>query len=161
MRWSVSAPGIAVADALGLARKGLARRAVVLSSAFGLSGLVHMGLVPPEPLYLGHGVGVGYARVCVGGFFWVQVLGVLVEDVVGRVTGRFIGRETSRGKAWWWVRAGVNVLWLWAWFCCCMPWLGEVGRQLGWWRHWLVPVSLVKGLKGEGWIAWEYLTRWT
>jgi hypothetical protein len=116
-----------------------------------------MGLVPPEPLHLADGVSVSFVRALVGGFFWVQVVGMLVEDVVGRCLERVVSRETRRTKAWWWLRAVVNVLWLYSWFCCCMPLLGEAGRQLGWWRHWLVPVSLVKGLRGEGWIAWEYL----
>lgn len=157
MRWSVSGPGMAVADALGLARKSLARRAIVLCSAFGLSGCVHMGLVPPEPLHLGEGVSVGFVRGCIGGFFWVQVVGMLVEDVIKRAVGRVMSREVKETKVWWWLRAGLNVTWLYAWFCCCMPLLGEAGRQLGWWRHWLVPVSLVRGVRGEGWIAWEYL----
>lgn len=157
MRWSVSGPGIAVADYCGLARKGLARRAVVLCSAFGLSGCVHVGLVPPEPLHLGAGVSVSFVRALVGGFFWVQVVGMLVEDIVGRGVRRVVSREMRRSKVWWWLRAVVNVLWLCGWFCFCMPLLGEAGRQLGWWRHWLVPVSLVKGMRGEGWIAWEYL----
>ena len=47
MRWSVAGPGIALAEWLGLERKGFVRKAVVLTSAFGLSGCVHMGLVPP------------------------------------------------------------------------------------------------------------------
>ena len=159
MRWSVSGPGIALANSLGLTRKGLARRAIVLCSAFGLSGCVHMGLVPPEPLHLGAGVSVLFVRALVGGFFWLQVVGMLVEDVVGRCVERIVSRETRRSRAWWWLRAVGNVAWLYVWFCGCMPLLGEAGRQLGWWRHWLVPVSLVKGLRGEGCIAWEYLVR--
>lgn len=157
MRWSVSGPGIAVADYLGLKRGGWARRALVLGSAFGGSGCVHMGLVPPEPVNLDRegGWSVGMVRVLVGGFFWAQVLGILVEDLFWRV----LGRERWEGRAWWWLRAVGNVVWLWAWFCCCMPLLGEAGRQLGWWRHWLVPVSLVKGMRGEGWVTWEYLER--
>ena len=157
MRWSVSGPGIALADHLGLARKGLARRAIVLCSAFGLSGCVHTGLVPPEPLHLGDGVSVSFVRGLVGGFFWVQVGGMLVEDCVGRCLERVVSREARRSEVWWWLRAVGNVLWLCGWFCCCMPLLGEAGRQLGWWRHWLVPASLVKGMRGEGWISWEYL----
>lgn len=118
-----------------------------------------MGLVPPEPLHLGVGNSVGYVRVLVGGFFWVQVLGMLVEDVVGRGVRTVVSREMRRSKSWWWLKAVGNVLWLYVWFCGCMPLFGEAGRHLGWWRHWLVPVSFVKGLRGEGWIAWEYLMR--
>lgn len=129
----------------------------MLMSAFGLSGWVHVGLVPPEPLHLSNESSLWAVRGCVGGFFWVQVVGILVEDVVRRVAGRVVGREVREGEVWWWVRAGVNVVWLCGWFCLCMPLLGEAGRQLGWWRHWLVPVSLVKGMRGEGWVAWEYL----
>lgn len=109
MRWSVSWPGIAVADNFGLARKGLLRRAIVLCSAFGLSGCVHMGLVPPEPLHLGTGVSVSFVRALVGGFFWVQVVGMLVEDIVGRCLERVVSGKARRTKAWWWLRAGVNV----------------------------------------------------
>lgn len=158
MRWAVVGPGMAVANGLSLPEGGLARRAVVLVSAFGLSGCVHMGLVPPEPVHLPRGGDVRVVRLYVAGFFWVQAVGVLVEDVVGRVMRVAVSRET-RGVAWWWMRAGFNVVWLSVWFCCCMPLLGEAGRQLGWWRHWLVPVSVLKGVRGEGWVAWEYLVK--
>lgn len=159
MRWSVSGPGIALSNYLSLKQGGLARRAVVLVSAFGLSGWVHVGLVPPEPLHLSNGRSLLAVRLCVGGFFWAQVLGILVEDVARRVVGRVVNKELREGKIWWRVRAVGNVVWLCVWFCLCMPLLGEAGRQLGWWRHWLVPVSLVKGVRGEGWVAWEYLMR--
>lgn len=54
MRHAVSEPGRVVAQALGLERKkgswrGLGRYAIICASAFGLSGITHMGLVPPEP----------------------------------------------------------------------------------------------------------------
>lgn len=157
MRWAAVGPGMAVADGLRLAERGLTRRAVVLMSAFGFSGCVHMGLVPPEPLHLPPGGRVEVVRLCVAGFFWVQVVGMLAEDVAWRVARAIVSEERRKGAAWWWTRAFVNVVWLFAWFCCCMPLLGEAGRQLGWWRHWLVPVSVWRGLRGEGWVTWEYL----
>ena len=78
-----------------------------------------MGLVPPKPLCLGVGGSVGFVRVLVGGFFWVQVLGMLVEDVVGRGVGRVVSTETRRTRVWWWVRAVANVVWLYG---CNMYW---------------------------------------
>ncbi|KAL1588918.1 hypothetical protein WHR41_02581 [Cladosporium halotolerans] len=151
MRWVVSGPGVALAEAAGWERGSWRRRAVVVASAFACSGVVHAGVVPPEPEPVGGGRGVWGLRGCVVGFFGVQGVGVLVEDAV-------------RGMGWGlrgWKRGVVSLGWLAGWFCVTLPLLGEVGRGLGWWRGWLVPVSFWRGLRGEGWVAWGFLReRW-
>ncbi|KAF2481181.1 hypothetical protein BDY17DRAFT_300829 [Neohortaea acidophila] len=152
MRHSTSAPGYAVADLLGLSKGGLLRYAVITVVAFGLSGVVHMGLVPPEPL--GATVSVDLLRVYVAGFFWVQPVALMVEAVVERVWMR--GKKVE-GPATIWRRV-VIAIWVGCWFTLYVPLLGEAGRQLGYWRHWLVPFSLWKWARGEAdFVTWSFL----
>ncbi|KAI4265105.1 MAG: hypothetical protein LQ337_009012 [Flavoplaca oasis] len=88
----LAVPGRWVAERVGM--KGYGKYACEVVSAFGLSGVMHMGLVPPFPL--GTEVSAWEMRMCVAGFFWLQAVGiggeVLVVDGVGRVfemLGRF------------------------------------------------------------------------
>lgn len=152
MRWMTTGPGYALAARWRLPGGGVARYAVVSGSAFLLSGVTHMGLVPPEPLHAS--VSVNAIRLYVAGFFWVQPVAMLAEVVVGRLAVRTLPPSVSRSGR---IRGVVNAVWVLAWFTLCVPLLGEAGRQLGYWRVWPVPVSLWKGLRGEGWVAWPFL----
>lgn len=157
MRWTVSAPGYALADALKLQSGGLARYTVLTVMAFFLSGVVHMGLVPPQPLHAT--MSVSSIRVCVAGFFWLQPVGMLLEVLVARLLLRHSNttfRQNGRGRQ---IRQFVNCVWTIAWFALTLPLLGEMARQLGYWRVWPMPVSLWKGMHGEGWVTWPILTR--
>jgi len=155
MRWSVSGLGYALADAVGLRSGGLARYAVISGVAFGLSGAVHMGLVPPEPLQAT--MDVNTVRLLVAGFFWVQPVAMVIETVVARTVARLGGLawwQSGRGRG---LRMVVNCVWVIAWFSLSLSLLAEAGRQLGYWRVWPMPVSLWQGLRGEGWVAWPFL----
>jgi hypothetical protein len=55
MRVCTSAPGEAVADLLRLKQRSFARYVMGITIAFGLSGVIHMGLVPPQAIVCGHG----------------------------------------------------------------------------------------------------------
>ncbi|GAB7364018.1 hypothetical protein MBLNU230_g4576t1 [Neophaeotheca triangularis] len=155
MRLSVTGPGYWLADAMGLRGRGFWRYAIVTTSAFGFSGLVHMGLVPPEPLHAT--MPVNAIRLCVAGFFWVQVLAVLVEVVVAKGFVMAMGLSTFQTGNGLGIRMLLNGLWVVAWFSVSIILLAEAGRQLGYWRVWVVPVSLWQGFRGEGWIAWPFL----
>ena len=154
MRWSVSGPGYALADALHLRSSGLARYLVITTIAFGLSGTVHMGLVPPEPLHAT--VNFNTIRLCVAGFFWVQPIAMLFEMLITRLAAR-TGGPIYRTASVLEPRMLINAIWVVTWFSLCLPLLGEAGRQMGYWRVWPVPVSLWKGIRREGWIAWPVL----
>ncbi|KAI7333468.1 hypothetical protein KC315_g4209 [Hortaea werneckii] len=155
MRWSVAGPGYAIADALRLKAGGLVRYSLITAVAFALSGTVHMGLVPPEPLHAT--VGANVIRLYVAGFFWAQPLAMLVETfgakIIGSVTGLSLWQEGAGRLA----RLLVNGVWVLMWFTLTMPLLSEAGKQMEYWRVWTVPFSIWRGLNGEGWIAWPVL----
>lgn len=155
MRWMTSAPGYSISEALNLPRKAASRYTLISTSAFLLSGFTHMGLVPPEPLHAT--VSTNYIRLCVAGFFWLQPVAMIMEVIVANVRRRFASPAwLSCRRALHW-RYAVNGLWVVMWFSLCLPLLGEAGRQMGYWRVWPMPVSLWRGLRGEGWVTWPFL----
>ncbi|KAK3707557.1 hypothetical protein LTR37_012052 [Vermiconidia calcicola] len=79
MRAFSIAPGYAIADSLGLRGRSLIRYAIITTVAFGLSGFIHTGLVPPEPLHAT--ISVNIIRMHVAAFFWLQPLAILAETV--------------------------------------------------------------------------------
>ena len=94
MRWSVAGPGYAVADGLQLKVGGLVRYSLITVVAFGLSGTVHMGLVPPQPLHAT--VGANLIRLYVAGFFWTQPMAMLVETLVAKIMSCVTGLSLWR-----------------------------------------------------------------
>ena len=151
MRVFVSAPGEAIADLLKLNRGSTLRYVVLTTTAFGLSGIIHMGLVPPDPLH--STMEVNAIRLHIGAFFWIQPLAIIAEVCSARMVSRCIGLDVLKGVDLTLKRA-VNLAFFVMWFTFCIPFLGEAVRQLGYWRVWPVPVSLWRGLRGEGWILW-------
>ncbi|KAH9810893.1 Membrane bound O-acyl transferase family [Teratosphaeria destructans] len=109
--------------------------------------MIHVGLVPAEPLFMRAEEGVRGVRVRMAGFFWVQVVGILGEVVVAERFGRKAG----------WGRMVGNLAWVFGWLVLTLPILMDAERQLGYWRVWPVPVSLWKGMRGEGWVVWKFL----
>ena len=155
MRWMTSGLGYAVSDALRLHRRSVWRYAIISLSAFGLSGITHIGLVPPEPLHAS--VSANTIRFYVAGFFWLQPLAMMAEVLVLKLLGRILSPESVRSRRGSTVRTVTNAVWLVLWFSLCLPLLGEAGRQLGYWRVWPMPVSVWRGLRGEGWVTWPFL----
>ena len=153
MRWTVSGPGIALSDAIGLRDRSVARFVLVNVVAFFLSGFIHMGLVPPEPQWAT--IDGNAIRVCTLGFFWSQAVGILLESLAAWLIVRLTGARAWQGGLGWWIRATVTLVWVYLWFTLSSTLLFEAGRQLGWWRVWPVPVSFWQGLRGEGWLTWS------
>ncbi|KAG6986413.1 hypothetical protein G7Y79_00097g101370 [Physcia stellaris] len=156
-RQVVSTPGRSLADALGLENggregkrgwQGWARWALVTVSAFGFSGIVHMGLIPPKPLNTG--MGAMEMRLWIGAFFWVQVLGFGLEVLGAQAWGYFFPGIGTERRA---MRMGVLV-WVIAWLCVSLPLIVPPFRELGYWRVWPMPVSVVQGVVGRGWVMW-------
>ncbi|KAK5131654.1 hypothetical protein LTR08_000781 [Meristemomyces frigidus] len=137
MRISVSGPGFTLADALRLKRNGLARYTLLCAVAFGLSGTIHFGLVPPEPLHAT--IDPNSIRLYIAGFFWVQPIAMLVELFVAQTVARTLGIQYWQHGAGLKVRMVVNGIWVVAWFALVLPMLGEASRQLGYWRIWPMP----------------------
>ncbi|KAK4542980.1 hypothetical protein LTR36_005978 [Oleoguttula mirabilis] len=152
MRWSVSGPGYALANMMRLGSGSMLRYAVISAVAFGLSGVVHMGLVPPEPLHAT--VNPNTIRLCVAAFFWVQPLAMFGELLVARIFARTTDLQYWQHGPALRLRMLANGVWVIAWFTLALSLLGEAGRQLGYWRVWPVPVSVWQGVRGAGWVAW-------
>ena len=157
MRSFVSEPGYAISDVMRLRRGGLVRYAVITLIAFGLSGLIHMGLVPPEPIHAT--MDVNAVRLCVAGFFWTQPVAMMVEVIAIRIVSYFVPLRSCESGAGLKYRVIANGVFFITWFTLCLPLLGEAARQLGYWRVWPLPVSAWKGLRGEGWIVWPFLKK--
>lgn len=153
MRYTSSGPGYAIADALRLTQGSPLRYGTITTVAFGLSGIVHMGLVPPEPLHAT--VNANTIRLCIARFFWVQPIAMVLELAALRLWKGMHGSD-SRPDVRLRLLTGA---WVICWFAICLPLLGEAGRQLGYWRVWPIPVSLIRGMSGEGWIVWPFLSR--
>jgi len=155
MRWSVAGFGYVLADICGLRGGGLARYAVLAIVAFGLSGTVHMGLVPPEPLHTT--TSVNSVRLLVAGFFWVQPLAMVIETIVARLVATTVGLTWCQSGNGMRLRMLINGIWVIGWFTISLSLLAEAGRQLGYWRVWPMPVSIWRGMRGDGWITWPFL----
>ncbi|KAI7201017.1 hypothetical protein D0869_08003 [Hortaea werneckii] len=155
MRWSVAGPGYAVADALQLKAGGVVRYSLITLVAFGLSGTVHMGLVPPQPLHAT--VSANVIRLYVAGFFWTQPIAMLVETLGAKIMSCVTGLSFWQKGAGRLIRLLVNGMWVLMWFTFTMSLLSEAGKQMGYWRVWTVPSSIWQGLRGEGWVAWPVL----
>lgn len=152
LRHAVSGPGKFLSDMLGLRKGSLGRYAIVATMAFLCSGVVHMGLVPSEPLY--SSVSANTVRLLFAGFFWMQPVGILAEVVVARAVkemGLFTLIAPGKRRP---VKRVVNLLWLLCWGSISLPLFGEAMRQMGYWRVWPVPVSLYRGLKHDDWLVW-------
>ena len=156
MRAFSIAPGYAIADSLGLRGRSLIRYAIITTVAFGLSGFIHTGLVPPEPLHAT--ISVNIIRMHVAAFFWLQPLAILAETVTVRLLQQVVPTTYWQSGVGLRLRMLANTVFVMIWFACCLPYLGEAGRQLGYWRLWPMPVSLWKGVRGEDWLCWRFVT---
>ncbi|MCJ1418614.1 hypothetical protein MMC32_004962 [Xylographa parallela] len=152
MRYQNSMPGRALAQYLGVRPGGRGDYALRTISAFGLSGWVHMGLVPPEPL---GGVDAWRVRMAVGVFFWVQVVGFAVEVAV-RDSMRWMEWEKG-GREGRWSKTGRRagmLVWVLGWLCGTLPLLGWAGKELGYFGVYPLPVSLWMRVVAGRWWTW-------
>ena len=160
-RITTAAPGRALAEALGLkvaaAPEGEARKLgwravagylIVACSAFGFSGLMHMGLVPPVPR--GTSMSPGEMRWRVAAFFWMQIPGFAVELLVSKVATKIFSKEVRTSV----LCKALTLVWTAAFLCVTLPIMFPAFRELGYWKVWPMPVSVVHGLTGQGWVPW-------
>lgn len=144
LRHYCSGPGVWVADMLNLTRKSYCRYFLLSATTFFFSGVVHIGLVPPDPMFAS--IPASRIRWLILGFFWLQPVGFAIEMVVSRVLLRMGVRKE--------VYVMLNVMWFVGWCCLVLPLLGEAGGNLGYWKVWPVPVSLWKGVREGRWLMW-------
>lgn len=143
-----SDPGVWLADQFGLKPGGSARYALLVISGFGFSGVMHMGLVPPFPLHTSFSAMT--MRLYVAGFFWAQIPGVFLELLVARCVENLVP-GMSRGR----LAQVLTLAWVAAWLSITLPLLLIPLRELGYWTYHPMPVSVLRGLGGTGWLTWR------
>ena len=146
-RQVTATPGRWLAEVLGIRTKSLTGYALLTISAFFFSGVLHMGLVPPEPQ--ASQMSVGWIRLYVGGFFWAQILAFGLELAASKLFAHFIPQALH-----WSVTKVLVTAWTAAWLCLSLPLLAVAFQELRYWHIYPVPVSLLQGLSGKGWWTW-------
>jgi hypothetical protein len=144
LRHYCSGPGVWVADRLRLPRRSYFRYFLLSAATFFFSGVVHIGLVPRDPMFAVESA--SFIRWQILAFFWLQPVAFGVEMVGSKILRR-MGVKTK-------VYVVANVVWFVGWCCFVLPLLGEAGRNLGYWRVWPVPVSLWRGVTVGRWLTW-------
>lgn len=140
-------PGRSLIQALGIPTKSIAGYALLTISTFFFSGVMHMGLVPPEPQTTI--ISVSSMRLHVAGFFWAQIPAFGIELAVSKLVGRFVPQALE-----WSVTRALVIAWTALWLCLTLPLLTVPFRELGYWHYYPLPVSLLQGLAGKGWWTW-------
>lgn len=141
-------PGRALISIMGVTKESLLGKMTVLMVAFGLSGWMHMGMIPPEPLWTT--ATPHRMRLAVAAFFWAQPLGIALEYAV-MIFLNWIAPRVHR-----WPMAQLVVLtWVSTWLCLTLPWLTVPFRELGYWTVYPIPLSILNGLAGYGWRTWH------
>ncbi|MCJ1479911.1 hypothetical protein MMC06_000065 [Schaereria dolodes] len=147
MRYLTSAPGRSLSRRLGYPEHSLVDYALRTTTAFAFSGLVHAGLVPPEPLFATKPA--WKIRLYIAGFFWAQIPAIGVELLVSRFGRRFFPNAWKQ----WWVKI-LAVTWVCSWFSFTIPILAVALKELGYWRSYPFSLSVWQGLSGRGWFPW-------
>ena len=144
-------PGNLLADRTGLVEGSMSRGMVVATVAFGLSGWMHMGMIPPSPK--SRLMTPSEMRLSVAAFFWIQPLGFAIEDLVTTALYRTISNIKMSVVA-----DVVVLLWVACWLSWTLPMLTAPFRELGYWTIYPVPFSVLNGLAGSGWSTWSRST---
>ena len=146
-RHFTATPGRYLAQVLGIPTQSLTGFALLTISAFFWSGIMHMGLIPPDPL--SSRLSTGWLKLYVGGFFWSQIPAFGIEVAVSKLVARFIPQALN-----WSMTKVLVVVWTAAWLCLTVPLLVVPFRELSYWYYYPLPVSLLRGLSGRGWWTW-------
>jgi hypothetical protein len=144
LRHYCSGPGVWIADRLRLPHRSYSRYFLLSAATFFFSGIVHIGLVPRDPMFAVESA--NYIRWQILAFFWLQPVAFGIEMVVSNLLRRMGVKKE--------VYVVANLVWFVGWCCFVLPLLGEAGRNLGYWRVWPVPVSLWRGVMRGQWWTW-------
>ncbi|KAI4174779.1 MAG: hypothetical protein LQ348_006322 [Seirophora lacunosa] len=143
----LSIPGRTLSQKLGISTESSVCYMLQVLSAFFLSGLMHTGMVPPQPL--GTPMTAMEMRFYLATFFWMQILGIGFEVVFSRIVGRSnVSLTTSSFGRW------CTFLWVTLWLSSTLPLLAIPFRELGYWRYPPIPVSIIGWISGGDWWVW-------
>lgn len=131
------------------------RFAILTLVAFFNSGLVHLGLVPPKPLWSTYSA--NHLRLLVGGFFWIQPFGIALELALANALASVLPRTWRESELGRMLKRVANLAWIAVWSCVSFPLLGEAARQLRWCAYYTVPISALRWARGEEWVMWPCL----
>ena len=147
-RYLASTPAYSLTHASGISTSSLLGYALLTTSAFFFSGVMHMGLVPPEPLNTK--VSANEMRLRIAGFFWAQIPAIGAEVLVARIFRRIAPSfsKSSVGKA-------LTIFWVATWSATILPILTIPFRELGYWHVYPLPISIMQGIFGTGWYTWS------
>ena len=147
MRYTTSIPGRRFAQACGVKSHSTLDYSLRTISAFFFSGVIHMGLVPPEPQYAT--MPAMTVRLYIAMFFWAQAVAFAIELLVSRIVKRvspdFVGTSVAKG---------LTLIWVSAWLCITVPIVAVALKELGYGTVYPIPVSLWNGLARRGWLTW-------
>ncbi|MCJ1253553.1 hypothetical protein MMC24_001365 [Lignoscripta atroalba] len=147
VRYLGSMPGRSLSHRLGFSPGSVMDYALRATSAFILSGVIHTGLVPPEPSFAT--LPTWKIKLHIAAFFWVQIPAFGIEMLMLRVARRTFPNASRI----FWVKL-VVVGWVCGWLCLTIPVLAVALKELGYWRTYPLPLSLWQGLSGRGWWPW-------
>ena len=151
-RTITSAPGRELAKAMGIPTTSTLGYSFLTFSAFFLSGVMHMGMIPPEPEF--SLMSANMMRLYLGAFFWVQIPAFQIELVVSKLVATSVP-SAARFP----ITRIFGLLWVAGWLSLTLPLLSVPFRALGYWRYSPLPVSLFRGLAGKGWLMWHDIGR--
>ena len=146
-RYTTSMPGRSLCYALQIPTSSILGYALITISAFFNSGVLHMGLVPPKPLKTTYSANLLYFYVAA--FFWVQIVAFGVELIVSKLAQRIMPKASRSLTARF-----LTLIWVAAWLCLTLPIIAVPFREMRYWDIYPLPVSIWKGLSGNGWLTW-------
>lgn len=139
--------GRELAKTMGIPTKSLLAYGILTVSAFFFSGVIHVGMIPPEPE--SKLMSASAMRLYIAGFFWSQILAFAIELAVVKLAGRFMPSVVH-----WRLTKVLVLAWVASWLCLTLPLLTFPFREIGYWYYYVVPISLLRRLAGKRWIAW-------
>ena len=146
-RQITTTPSRALIQVLGISTSSTLGYAILTVSTFFLSGVIHMGMIPPQPET--KLMSANAMRLYVGAFFWAQIPAFGAEMVVSRMVAKLLPRI-----AHWEATKVLVLVWVAGWLCLTLPLLTVPFREIRYWHYCSVPISLLRGLVGKGWTTW-------
>lgn len=146
-RHMASVPGRALIELAGVPTSSLVGYVSLVTSAFLFTGILHIGLVPLQPLKTDYSA--NELKLYTALFFWVQVIGIYIELLGTRIFRSVSVKLPSV------VRDTMVLIWTAAWLGLTLPLLAIAFRGLGYWDAYPLPVSPTQGIWGQGWFPWS------
>ena len=135
--------GRSLAQAMSISGGSTLNYALLTTSAFLFSGIIHMGMIPPEPESTN--LSANMMRLYVASFFWSQIPAFGIELVVSNLVARL-----APGIVGWHASKVLVLIWTAFWLCLTLPILTVPFREIGYWQYDAVPASLLHALSGKG-----------